>query len=348
MIHRVASLDYLRGLSAFGIMMYHYSSFSFGSWQSDSLLGRIGIYGVSIFYILSGLTLFLVYRNNFNLYDFYIKRLFRIFPLLWLVMAISILIAKQPPSAYLLFINFTGLFSFLDWSKYIGTGVWSIGNELCFYLAFPLLLITLKKTRYFFWVVTVFAFVVYCLFAFVFIDETSTIQNEWQLYINPLNQVALFVIGILIGFFSEEIKISVTSCLTLLTISILIFFFYPAQGDRVQLITGSNRLVFTLLSAFICLSFFKMEIKVSLVADYVLKKLGESSYSLYLIHPLVWHFVNLGISRIGLSLPSYGKIVLCSVTSLILSYMMFEYFEKYFINMGKKIVSIVKITTFKS
>lgn len=63
-MNRLYNLDYLRGFAAFGIMIYHYSSWSLGNFTADSFMGRIGVYGVSVFYVLSGLTLFYVYKNK--------------------------------------------------------------------------------------------------------------------------------------------------------------------------------------------------------------------------------------------------------------------------------------------
>jgi exopolysaccharide production protein ExoZ len=54
---RYLSLDILRGLSALGIMIYHYLGWILGHFGASNTLGRFGVYGVSIFYILSGLTM---------------------------------------------------------------------------------------------------------------------------------------------------------------------------------------------------------------------------------------------------------------------------------------------------
>ena len=77
----------MRGLAALGIMFYHFSTWTFGEVDSSTIIGRIGIYGVSIFYVLSGLTLYHVYDKKLfeaapaatgfsKLRDFYIKRVF--------------------------------------------------------------------------------------------------------------------------------------------------------------------------------------------------------------------------------------------------------------------------------
>lgn len=60
---RLHNLDYLRGLAASGIMIYHYSMWTNGHADIDSFICRVGVYGVSIFYVLSGLTLFVVYQE---------------------------------------------------------------------------------------------------------------------------------------------------------------------------------------------------------------------------------------------------------------------------------------------
>ena len=63
-MNRLYNLDYLRGLVTFGIMIYHYLSWTLGKFTADTFMGRVGIYGVSIFYVLSGLTLYYVYYDK--------------------------------------------------------------------------------------------------------------------------------------------------------------------------------------------------------------------------------------------------------------------------------------------
>src|SRR6187549_3632015 len=139
-MNRLYNLDYLRGLAAFGIMIFHYLSWTLGDPVSDTcgFMGRIGIYGVSIFYVLSGLTLYYVYFDKMapskaDVIDFIRKRFFRIFPLLWLATIGAIIITGPIPAAWDFFLNITGLFGLLKWDGYIAPGAWSIGNELVFY-----------------------------------------------------------------------------------------------------------------------------------------------------------------------------------------------------------------------
>ena len=152
---RIEALDYLRGLMAASVMVYHYVSWATPSHSSnsESLLGKLGIYAVSIFYILSGLSLSLVYKNKLSsgteIRSYFIKRIFRIFPLFWFCTTIALLykyafsIISGEPFVFPLYkaiLNYSLTFGFIDNSAYLTTGAWSIGNEMVFYLTLPFIL----------------------------------------------------------------------------------------------------------------------------------------------------------------------------------------------------------------
>ncbi|WP_408054947.1 acyltransferase family protein [Sulfurihydrogenibium yellowstonense] len=103
---RIESLDYLRGIMALSVMIYHLTSWNLYHPGASTLLGRLGIYAVSIFFILSGLSIAVAYSHFINdlksSIAFYIRRIFRIWPLLWLcifaVILLYILERKEVPS----------------------------------------------------------------------------------------------------------------------------------------------------------------------------------------------------------------------------------------------------------
>jgi len=148
-MNRLHNLDYLRGLAATGIMIFHYLSWTLNNFPSETFLARVGLYGVAIFYVLSGLTLYYVYYNKMTfskkyLQSFFKKRVLRIFPLMWLVTLLHIFLSNKVPDFYILFLNLSGLFGFIKWDAYFSTGVWSIGNELVFYAFFPFFVLFTK------------------------------------------------------------------------------------------------------------------------------------------------------------------------------------------------------------
>lgn len=353
-MERLYNLDYLRGLCAFGIMIYHYLSWKYGNFSSASFFGKLGLYGVSIFYVLSGLTLYYVYYKKLefkklSVFTFFKKRFFRIFPLLWLVNIASLthlyFFEEYFPSPIVIFLNFTGLFGFVGWWAYLATGAWSIGNELVFYVFFPFFIYLTKHKKLLMILLSVILFAIYLYFAFEKIQPNLSISAQWKDYVNPLNQVFLFLGGFLLGKFFIEQKINNFTVLCILAMSFLAFIFYPVYGDGVNLITGKERITFTLLCFTICLGFYKLSIKLPIIIHKPLTLLGEMSYSIYLLHPIVWKFFNDLIFNsqnreykniIGGGYADY-QVVMCLTITIIISYYVYKYFELYFMRLGRKI-----------
>ena len=341
-LNRLNNLDYLRGLAAFGIMIYHYLSVTLGKFFSESFMGRIGIYGVSIFYVLSGLTLFYVYNNQMkpsieDTISFFKKRIFRIFPLLWLVTIFSVILSRKVPDFLDLFLTLSGLFGFINWDPYFSGGVWSIGNELVFYVLFPFLMLFIKKFKLLMTLLSTIILGLYIYFAYIKLDSNITFDEQWINYINPLNQVFLFLGGFLIGSFLCNSKIRNSFLIILLFFSILLFTFYPTKGDIIFLVTGTNRLVFTACCFMICISFYKMTLKFPKVIHNPLISLGKISYSVYLLHPIIWTltaYASKVFIKYFFYFPEFFSLILSVIFTLLISYYVYKYFEKYFMKLG--------------
>ena len=113
-VNRIESLDWLRGLMAIAIMFYHLTSWHISPLDSSNILGRLGIYGVSVFFVLSGLSMAVVYSSFIvdvkTAISFFIRRIFRIWPLLWICIALVTIpsfIKGGEISAILILINMT-------------------------------------------------------------------------------------------------------------------------------------------------------------------------------------------------------------------------------------------------
>lgn len=349
---RLAYLDYLRGLAAASIMVFHYMSWTIGKFQSESLLGKLGVYGVSIFYVLSGLTLYHVYKEKMTtnwstIADFGWKRVMRILPLFWLVMCVDLALTDKLIPLSRIVLNATGLFGFVAWNESISTGAWSIGNEWVFYFFFPIFLLSLKKSPTWFAVALAAAFASYCWFAFQYIDSSGTFDGEWNKYTNPLNQVFLFGAGIGIGFYTKNWKPTAIATSVMIAVGAAIFLFYPVQGDRIAIISGLPRLAFTAGAILLAIGFYKNTFAMPQLADKVLRFFGEISYALYMIHPIVYGITNTAFHKLneqGYHLAQRWQLLASVVGTLLLSWFIYNFFEKYFINLGKNI-SFVKNPT---
>lgn len=341
---RLHNLDYLRGFAALGIMIYHFSRWTFGEFPAETFIGRVGIYGVSVFYVLSGLTLFFVYQEkmNFNLTDigsFFRKRFFRIFPLLWLATILAVILSKKVPDFLDLFLNLSGLFGFIKWEAYFSTGAWSIGNELVFYVFFPFFIYFSKALKPLLWVLTAIIFGLYIYFAFYRLTPESGLTDQWVDYINPLNQVFLFLGGYLIGFLLTNAKINPVISVGLIITGLLIFILFPANGDAIHLVTGWNRIVFTFCCFLVCAGFYKLSLELPGVLHKSLTYLGEASYSVYMLHPIVYAVTGVGLGFVAKKLFAVSEWVIFPVAiigTLIISYFVYYYFEKYFMKFGKR------------
>jgi peptidoglycan/LPS O-acetylase OafA/YrhL len=299
-----------------------------------SMLSKFGYYGVSIFYILSGLTLFHVYEHRFNftlseIKIFFKKRLFRIFPLLILTTLLSSYFVKTDLKTIIL--NITGLFGIFAWDKAIVTGGWSIGNELVFYCFFPIILLFSKRNTKIFILIILTALLTYIYFAFWLIDT----ENHWHNYTNPFNQIFLFISGIVIGRILKYKSESNVIPLIFILIGLFIFYFPLEVKERQLLVSYNYRLVYTAASILICTGFYKLTYTLPNILNKPLTILGEASYSVYLLHMFVFYsckilntkFFNFPISYI--ILPSI-------IATIISSYICYMYFEKPFVRLGSQ------------
>jgi exopolysaccharide production protein ExoZ len=339
---RIDYLDYLRGFAALGILIYHYMSWTLGHFKADTVIARFGVYGVSIFYILSGLTLFHVYRNktdNFRRFvmDFSKKRLLRILPLLCLAVIISLFLFEDKPGFWTLILNLTGLFGFFRWNDALVVGGWSIGNEMVFYVFFIFLMFFLKKNKLSFFLLSIVIFSFFLYFAFWILNPSQTLVSQWKDYVNPLNQVFLFLSGILIGLFFEERSINQYVNLFILVLGLIIFCFFPANNDTITIVTGVNRLIFTLSCILTCMGVYKLQFQLPKFIHLTFLFFGSISYSLYLLHPVFYNLCGKIINVFGNEIKHIEtiRLFLSFVTTVLASFLIYRYYETFFINLGK-------------
>lgn len=337
---RLNSLDYLRGLAALGIVIYHFYSWTFGAFDSSSILSRFGLYGVSIFYMLSGLTLFHIYEKKLfvkeSLGSFFKKRFFRIMPLLWLVTTLTILFARASFGIERILLNYSGLFSILSPTSYIAGGAWSIGNEIGFYLLFPIVVWSYQKMKPIFFALMCLCLVCHLYFAFFILSPQSSIPSQWMFYVHPLNQVFFFVSGILIYILNKYVKLNARVALFLLIVGITLFIYYPMNGPKSILIVGYNKILFTLFSGLIIWAALNLSAITFFPIHKSLHWLGEISYSVYLLHPLTWKTISIVLGRFSIEIGFMGKLAVTLCCTLLLSHLVYNYYEKIIANWGRR------------
>lgn len=101
----------------------------------------------------------------------------------------------------------------------------------------------------------------------------------------------------------------------------------------VEKIIRISRLIFSFSCFIICLSIYKITKNLPQIIHQPLSSLGEMSYSVYLIHPIIWKIFNLFYN----SEIKIEKIAYMMIITLIISYFVYTYFEKVFMILGRNI-----------
>ncbi|QIW16212.1 hypothetical protein A4G20_07650 [Pasteurellaceae bacterium RH1A] len=205
------------------------------------------------------------------------------------------------------------------------------------------MMLSLSKNNKLFFLLMGVCFLIYCYFAFVLIPNAN--NGWWRVYINPLNQLFLFASGVMLGCIvknrteqnrTEQNRTEQNRIANILIYIFLIsvFIFHPVSGSITELVTGMTRLVYTAMSILFVYVFLRYDLFLPDFLKKGLKLLGEISYGVYLIHPVVFNFVKKIAGLLSIPYPVYFGIAM--LLTLLVSYVSYFYFEKYFIKVGNR------------
>ncbi|WP_419869055.1 acyltransferase family protein [Chryseobacterium sp. CT-SW4] len=339
---RIETLDWLRGLMAISIMFYHLTMWKFKTLDSSDFLGRLGIYGVSIFFILSGLSMAIVYHKNITsinkLLAFFLRRVFRIIPLLFIVTTFTVFLNPHLFDIKKYILNITSLFGFFDYGGYIATGAWSIGNEMVYYIFTPFIFFAYNYSKL---LGNIIFFIVTCIglyFAFNILDSNILLKHQWKIYIHPFNNFFLYYSGIAMFYNLKDSHIKPYYNNLLLIVCILLFIFYPVVGDSIKIITDFNRIIFVLLSFLIVFSFYKLTITLPTSIANLLETFGIATYGVYMFHPVIYNYLYKFAPKIIIQ-NYYIVFVLVVVSTVFIAIVSYYKFEFPLSNYGKKLIN---------
>ena len=289
-------LDTLTGLrfgAALLIFLLHLGTYvpknRFGA-AYNHVFGQ-GTVGVSFFFILSGFVLTWSHRDGDTAARFYRRRFARIAPAYWaaLVLALADHLATPPISgrAPLLWQALPSLVGIQAWFPseayhYGGNSVeWSVSAELFFYAAFPLLIgVCLRRSaRTALWPVALVGVVLLPVLL-----RPSSEVGDWAIYILPLQRMAEFLCGMLLA---AALRSSGRLRIGFPLAAVLAVGTYAALG----LVPSWARPAILTLVPFLLLIGSAAEADLAgrrtLANGRVMRKLGEWSYSFYLVHLVV-------------------------------------------------------------
>ncbi|MFD3158645.1 acyltransferase [Haloimpatiens sp. FM7330] len=246
---RILELDILRAIAFIFIVIQHtigvYSNSKMANFTDILILKfiyEISKIGVPIFITLTGMVLFYRYYDDFNLVDFYKKRIKYIF-IPYTIWCIPFLIIKNSPLTFK-YITME-ILSGNSW-----THLWYMGMVLRIYLYFPLIIFFTRKLLKCSKTIKVIFLVLYFIFYWWVLKNNNIISENigiWifknptkfqQKFINvtPVFWSIYFVIGIYIIFVYEQFKKIIWKhrklLSTIYTIT-LVYSYYTSIKDKI-------------------------------------------------------------------------------------------------------------------
>jgi len=311
--NQISVLDSLRGFAALSVCLYHFvcttTGFIHNQWILDFF--SFGKNGVQLFFVISGFIIpWSMQKAGYRFADFFtflLKRLARLEPpyIVSLVVAILILIARQallgssenlqPITLNRVLLHFGYLIPFFENYEWINQVYWTLAIEFQYYLFVGLIFIPLIK-----WGI-VSRIIIYILFLSAHFISDSHFLPYW---------LPVFLLGVLTFMFKAKQIGKVEYCIVLANAIILCAIVYQI-GE-----------VFFMLMPVVAILFFSgFNFKVG-------NFLGQFSYSLYLIHPIIGATV-INVLSHHVQQP-FGKVIvilLGIIFTLVSSWIMFRLVE---------------------
>lgn len=272
------SIQYLRAIAAVMVVLHHARNPE--PWLYNPLAGlTFGQAGVDIFFVISGFIMYAAARDE-RPADFLYRRLIRVAPLYWCATLVALLVFYRP---YLLAFDpriITNLFLSLAFVPHANLAHpdqvwpllvpgWTLCYEMFFYVIFAVALVRGRL------VLPIVAAIIVAVVALGLVRPGT--GAAWRTYTDPI--VIEFVLGMLVARF-----------LPLLTVRGAAALLLPV-GFALLALTGEpgawRVLQWGVPAVLVVVGALALEAHGRLPLHRALKALGDSSYSLYLVHPIV-------------------------------------------------------------
>ncbi|MFX4235809.1 acyltransferase family protein [Aliarcobacter butzleri] len=323
MISTKNNFDILRLILAILVYFAHWNTLSVQN--IEIFIFKLSGFAVDMFFVVSGFLIFWSYENDQNNKNFYIKRFFRIFPLYAFLIVLQTLffIGFSDGNSFeiikyfivnIFFLNFLAptvgtIFSGLEVNAINGS-LWTLKNEVAFYVIVPLIFILYKRFGIIL-LLTIYILSVIYMF-------TVDYMGIEKLLVQFPAQLRLFTIGIICyviftKFNKNNIYLAVLiSFLLVVLFKDIIYFKYMIYPMCIG--------VFVIFCAY-----FIKHIKVDF----------DFSYSFYILHfPVIQLALYFGVNPTNPIISFFTLFIVI----LILSYLSEKYIEKKFIKIGKNII----------
>lgn len=349
----------LRGVAALAIVLTHVNYLTrialpegFGFIKSD-----FG-YGAHLFFVLSAFSLLhstehTMARPNW-IGDYLIKRLFRIAPLFYVVLSLMLVYYAYNSGAVFsmgigpVFLNVFFLFGFFQaTASSLVWGGWTIGVEMIFYLIFPIILLVIRTARQALALLIAVAVISY-------MARYQLHENYLQATPRPTLDMSFFMFVSNMYFFSIGIAAyRIAQKLTAENFASRVVMPLVAIGligvlmltDIDEPLKGGGRFDLVLWAVgFGALVIWQSKRPTTLVASWFFEFIGERSYSIYLLNPIVIMLMKTYIIGMYLNLDIFGAYAffICAIFVLALILIVAEFSYRFIeipgIKFGRKLI----------
>jgi peptidoglycan/LPS O-acetylase OafA/YrhL len=226
--------------------------------------------------------------------------------------------------------NLFFLFGFDENKTTIIPGGWSVGVEMYFYVFTPFIIIVYSYNKWLGRIIMGYLLFFGLRYAFLVLKDVTVLGANWYSYVAPFNNFFLF--GIFLYYEFRNVKLSDFWCFGAIILAVLIFAFYPVDGNQINIVKGLNRFVFSFASVLLVLGFFLLKYQPPKWIVYPLQQFGIATYGVYLLHQLLMQFLH---DYFQLTNP-YCLMVVTIIGSVLLALLIYRFFEMPFIRLGKR------------
>lgn len=325
------SIQYLRAIAAILVVILH-SFYKESQYimklNSNMLFANIG---VDIFFVISGFIMAYTFKENSNGNVFLIKRCIRILPLYWLtsiLALLSILLFGGQSVEKIYATNiFYSFFLIPSETEFLNPNGWTLTYEFIFYFIFSIpIFMRLNKWQS----LKLASVIILCMPLLGWFFDIRTILLETitsSILVEFFYGIIMYCIYYKFNVFKGNLLCS------LLMLLISAFMFILLQSYPRYISFGIPALLF-------CMSIVNLENKLKCGGRNLMFIIGESSYSIYLIHA----FILAGFSPIFIKVfganDSYFFIFLLVVSSIISGLLTYRFVEVKINNLIKKQVAV--------
>lgn len=282
----------LRGIAALAIVLFHVVHLAnIDAPPAFAFIAADFGKAVHLFFVISAFSL--MHSTQHTLHrptwatEYFVKRFFRIAPLYYCIMAGMLLwpAAKASVSLQTLLLNLTLTFGFAPWTGIVWGG-WTVGVEMIFYVVLPVLMLTVRSSMATLLLVVASIFVTYAAHSALadhYEHTVSLYRYNWA-YFSFAANLCFFALGLYayriardIDRTSRAMRWGVPAFAAAL-LGILLFARPHSAWEADLILWGFG---------FAALTVWQSTWPSRWNANRIFEHVGERSYSVYLLHPVV-------------------------------------------------------------